>query len=386
MTLPNAPQGLAATPSTGSGQATVALSWAANPPSDGVVEYLIFRTPAAYFMPELVAAIAGTACMDSAGELLPNTKWYYFVVAVNAAGTSPAAATAGIAIPLPLPSAPTGLVAAANGNDTVSLSWNANPAGQDVTGYNLYREASGSSSATLRATVSGTSYTDADSALTAGSRWTYYLTAINAAGTSPASAPASVTISLPLPSAPTGLVATANGNDTVSLSWNANPTGQDVTGYDVYREASGSSSATLLATVSGTSYTDADSALTAGSRWTYYLKAINATGTSPASAPASVTIPESAGGTLIATFAVNNYGTVPVANPQISFAQPFAPGDVPSACIIQLRKSDGVTVIPSQQDQESTWLQDGSWKTVAISSVSPDTFAAGETITYQLWS
>jgi hypothetical protein len=286
MTLPNAPQGLAATVFG----ATVTLSWTANPQGDGVIEYLIFRTPAVYFMPELIAATTGTAYTDSSGELLPNTQWYYFVVAVNMAGISPAAATASVAIPLPLPGAPT------------------------------------------------------------------------------------------------GLVATANGNDTVSLSWNANPVSQDVTGYNVYREASGSSSATLLTTVAGTSYTDTDSALTAGSSWAYYLEAVNATGISPASAPASVTIPQSAGGTLIATVAVNNYGTVPVANPQMSFAQPFAPGDVPSGNFIQLRKSDGVTVIPSQQDQESTWLQDNSWKAVAISSVSPDTFAAGETITYQLWS
>jgi hypothetical protein len=287
MTLPNAPQGLAATVFG----ATVALSWTAKPQSDGVIEYLVFRTPAVYFMPELIAATAGTAYTDSSGELLPNTQWYYFVVAVNMAGTSPAAATTSVAIPLPLPSAPTGLVATANGNDTVSLSWNANPASQDVTGYN------------------------------------------------------------------------------------------------VYREASGSSSATLLTTVAGTSYTDTDSALTAGSSWTYYLETVNATGTSPASASASVTIPQSAGGgTLIATVAVNNYGTAAVANPQMSFAQPFAPGDVPSGNFIQLRKSDGVTVIPSQQDQESTWLQDNSWKAVALSSVSPDTFAAGETITYQLWS
>jgi fibronectin type 3 domain-containing protein len=296
MTFPNMPQGFAATasdPSTGSGQATVALAWTANPAGDAVIEYRVYRTPTARFAPMPVAAISGTSYTDGSAELLPNTRWYYFVVAVNASGTSPASATANVMIPLPLA----------------------------------------------------------------------------------------------LPSAPSGLAATANSDDTVSLSWNANPAGQIVTGYDVYREATGTTSATLVATVSGTSYTDTGSALAPGSGWTYYLKAVNATGASPASATASVTIPQSqSGGTLIASFEVNNYGSSSVTNPQITFAQPFAPGDVPSGNHIQLRKSDGVTVVPAQQDQEATWLQDGSWKTVAISSISPDTFAAGETISYQLWA
>ncbi|HJU18994.1 MAG TPA: fibronectin type III domain-containing protein [Stellaceae bacterium] len=286
MTLPTTPQGLATTVSGN----TVGLAWTGNPQSDQVFEYLVYRIPNSWFAPELVAAVTGTTYTDSAEELLPNTQWYYFLIARNAAGISSPSPSALAMIPQPLP----------------------------------------------------------------------------------------------LPSAPTGLAAAANSNDTVSLSWNANPTAQQVTGYNVYREASGSSSATLLATVSGTAYTDTSSALTAKSSWTYYLTAVNATGVSPASATASVTIPQN--GALIATFEVNNYGGSSVTNPQVSFAHPFAPGDMPSGNFIQVRANDGTTVIPAQQDQESTWLQDGSWKTAAVSFVSPDTFAAGQTTTYQLWS
>jgi hypothetical protein len=58
----------------------------------------------------------------------------------------------------------------------------------------------------------------------------------------------------------------------------------------------------------------------------------------------------------------------------ISFAQPFAPGDVPAGNYIQLRTKAGVD-IPTQQDQESTWRQDGSLKCAAISASLSDSLA-----------
>jgi hypothetical protein len=102
MALPNMPQGLIATvnaPTTGSGPATVALSWTANPQSDGIIEYRVYRTPAAWYVPETAASVVGTSCIDTSGELLPNTAWYYCVVAVNAAGISPPSAMVSAVIP-----------------------------------------------------------------------------------------------------------------------------------------------------------------------------------------------------------------------------------------------------------------------------------------------
>jgi hypothetical protein len=294
MPLPTAPTGLvatASTPATGSGQASVALSWTANPASEGIIEYRVYRSPTNWFMPKTVTAVVGTSCTDTAGELLANTGWYYFVVAVNAAGTSPASASASVTIP---------------------------PA-------------------------------------------------------------------LALPSAPAGLAATANDNDSISLSWSANPAAQDITGYALYREPEGASNATLVATVSSTAYTDSSSALTAGSSWSYYLTATNAAGTSPASSSVSITIPSA---TFLAPFQVSNYGTATVpAGAQVTFAQPFAPGDVPSTSSIQIRAADGATVLGSfQQDQESTWLQDGSTKCAAISFLSPDSFPPPAAITEITWA
>jgi hypothetical protein len=88
----------------------------------------------------------------------------------------------------------------------------------------------------------------------------------------------------------------------------------------------------------------------------------------------------------ITTFQVKNTSGSSLATPRISLGMPLAPGDVPSGSHIEIRANDGTTVIASQQDQESTWAQDGSWKVAALSFVSPDTFSTNQVITYQVWS
>lgn len=89
----------------------------------------------------------------------------------------------------------------------------------------------------------------------------------------------------------------------------------------------------------------------------------------------------------IIAFQVKNTGVGSVATPQVSFYQPLAPGALTSGNKLELRASNGVTTIPMQQDQEPSWQSaSASLKGAAISFVSPDTFAAGQTITYRLYS
>lgn len=220
-------------------------------------------------------------------------------------------------------SAPTMLVATANSDHAVSLSWNSV---EGTTGYRVFREAFGSTSATLLATVAGTTYVDSSSALVPGSRWSYYVKAYQTIVSAP-SATISVTM---IPSAPLGLAATANGNDTVSLSWAASPAGQGVTGYSVYREAAGSTSATLVATVAGTTYLDSSSALVAGSGWSYYLTAVNATGASAASATVSVTMSADPEQLATLTFVNTSASTQAAEGVSPIFGWVFKEGDIPS--------------------------------------------------------
>jgi len=183
--------------------------------------------------------------------------------------------------PPTVPSAPTGLAATA-GNTQVALSWTAS---SGATSYNVYRgTTAGGESATAVATgVTGTTYTN--TGLINGTAYYYKVKAVNSAGTSGYSNEASATPVLAVPSAPTGLTATA-GNTQVALSWTAS---SGAASYNVYRgTTAGGESTTAIATgITTTSYTN--TGLTNGSTYYYKVKAVNASGTSGYSNEASAT-------------------------------------------------------------------------------------------------
>ncbi|MCY4447789.1 MAG: SwmB domain-containing protein [Chloroflexi bacterium] len=87
------------------------------------------------------------------------------------------------------------------------------------------------------------------------------------------------------PPAPTNLVATDNGNATVTLTWDA-PEDDGVTGYQVLRRRPTEGEGTLLVYVADTGSTDTtwtDEDVTIGARHVYRVKAISAAGLSGAS-------------------------------------------------------------------------------------------------------
>jgi fibronectin type 3 domain-containing protein len=136
--------------------------------------------------------------------------------------------------------------------------------------------------------VTTTSFTD--TGLTNGTTYYYKVAAVNAVGTSPQSGEASATPQATVPSAPTGLVASA-GNASVVLSWTVpnSDGGSPITGYNVYRgTAPGGEGGTPVATnVASSSFTD--TGLANGTTYYYKVAAVNAAGTSPQSGEASAT-------------------------------------------------------------------------------------------------
>jgi len=88
-----------------------------------------------------------------------------------------------------------------------------------------------------------------------------------------------------LPSAPTGLIATA-GPGSVSLDWNNNPE-PDVTGYNVYRSSGAPFQKVNAAPVASSQFVDAG--LTAGVSYCYKVSAIGAAGEGPQSTEACAT-------------------------------------------------------------------------------------------------
>ena len=136
--------------------------------------------------------------------------------------------------------------------------------------------------------VTTTSFTD--TGRTNGTTYYYTVAAVNAVGTSPQSGEASATPQATVPSAPTGLVASA-GNASVVLSWTVpnSDGGSPITGYNVYRgTAPGGEGGTPVATnVASSSFTD--TGLANGTTYYYKVAAVNAAGTSPQSGEASAT-------------------------------------------------------------------------------------------------
>ncbi len=87
------------------------------------------------------------------------------------------------------PGAPEGLTAAGNGQTRIDLSWTApsDDGGADITGYKIEVSPDGSSWSDLEGNTLSTSTSYSHSSLTAGSTRHYRVSAINSAGTGPAS-------------------------------------------------------------------------------------------------------------------------------------------------------------------------------------------------------
>jgi chitodextrinase len=241
---PSVPSGLH---TTAVQSTVVSLTW--NAPADtggaGVHDYRVYRDDT------LVATVSGTNYDDT--TVAPNTQYSYQVSARDNADNESGRSTA-LVVTTPAdtgpPSVPTGLTTTAVESTAVELAWNAttDTGGSGLQDYRVYRDN------TLVATVTGTSYSD--TTVAPSTQYSYQLSARDNANNEssrstalPVTTPADTTA----PSVPTGLTTTSIQSTTVALAWNAatDTGGSGVKDYRVYRDDM------LLATVTGTSYSDA---------------------------------------------------------------------------------------------------------------------------------
>src|SRR3984885_3099559 len=143
-----------------------------------------------------------------------------------------------------VPSAPTGLTAAATSSSAISVSWSAvtPPANCTISGYSVYGSTTSGfkpgSTNLVTIGVTGTTYTN--TRLAASSFYHYKVEAADAEGTSAASTQASNTTLAAscsaVPSAPTGVMATATSSSAIGVSWSAvtPPANCSISGYSVY--------------------------------------------------------------------------------------------------------------------------------------------------------
>jgi fibronectin type 3 domain-containing protein len=170
-----------------------------------------------------------------------------------------------------------GLQATAASAAQINLSWTANP---NAVSYSVKRATTpGGPYTTLATGITATSYSN--SGLSAGSPYSYVVSATNAGGEGADSAEASATT---FPAAPAPLTATAVSSSQLNLAWGAS---NGATSYTVKRSATPGGAYTPLATgVTATSYSD--TGLSAGATWYYVVSASN-TGESVNSTEASAT-------------------------------------------------------------------------------------------------
>ena len=192
--------------------------------------------------------------------------------------------------PAAAPPTPADLYASAGANGGVLLQWAPDSYNGSV-GYDVYRASSpnGPFVKINPATSSQTSFLDMNAAV--GTTMYYRVVAVDLgsnAQSEPASAHAAATsaavgtTSLP---APTNLIATANADGTISLTWTPSP---GAASYHVERLAPTDTVFTEIATgITGNSYMD--SGLTPGTLYQYRVRAENASGLSAYSLVASAT-------------------------------------------------------------------------------------------------
>jgi fibronectin type 3 domain-containing protein len=195
----------------------------------------------------------------------------------------------------------------------INVSWGASTAGTSCTvSYNLFRSTTSGftpSSSTLVSSTTGTAYLSAG--LAASTTYYYVVEAIDSDGASAASNQASAETSAAscttVPSAPTGLTATASSSSAIGLIWTAvaPPANCTISSYSVYGSTTSgftpSSSNLISNTVTSTSYSV--TGLSASTTYYYVVEATDAEGNSAASAQESATTLAAASGTEIVAIA-----------------------------------------------------------------------------------
>ena len=267
-TAPSTPSGVSA--SDGAYTDKVRVTWTA---ATGATGYQIWRhTADNSAAASQLGAIAFTTYDDTSA--VAGTTYYYWVKATNSAGASAfsSSSTGRRSAPVAAPSAPSGLSASdSTYTDKVRVTWTA---ASGATGYQIWRHTINMpSGASQLGTTTATIYDDTSAV--AGSMYYYWLKATNSGGTSAFSS--SVigrrAQSETLPSAPTG-VSASDGTYTakIKIGWNAV---SGATDYQVWRNtANDSTSASLLATTTATTYEDTIPE-TAGVKVYYWVTARN---------------------------------------------------------------------------------------------------------------
>ncbi|WP_224984848.1 fibronectin type III domain-containing protein [Geomonas agri] len=192
----------------------------------------------------------------------------------------------------PLPTAPSGLTATAASGSQINLAWADNSTNEQ--GFKIERCAGAGCSDFSQITTVGANVTTwSNTGLTASTSYSYRVRAYNLAGDSAYSPAASVTTfaASAVPSAPTGLAATAVSKSQINLAWTDNANNE--TQFLIERcKGSTCTNFAQVAAVGANVTSYSNTKLTANTVYRYRVRARNAAGSSGYSNVASATTPK----------------------------------------------------------------------------------------------
>jgi len=252
---------------------------------------------------------------------------------------------------------PASLTATAATAQLVTLNWSgaSDTGGSGIAGYNIYRSDHGNVPIGNSATLSY-----GDGTTLALTTYHYTVAAYDSSGNiSVQSNSASVTTpAYPLPSAPSGLVATATGLTAVQLTWvqGADAGGPGISGYKIYRSDQGSTpigtSATLLytdvAAVPGMTYTVAEYDTSGNTSAQSASAAVTTNPTAPG-VPAFTAITP-LGATVSWAASIEFDGSIASYEYQVNGGAWVNVGNVLSTALTGLQPSTGYTVVVHAKD------------------------------------
>jgi fibronectin type 3 domain-containing protein len=285
MPLPNPPTSVVGTPTA----SAISLAWQDSPQANGlpISYYQVFQGTTS----GKLAKVASTSNPSyGAASLSAGTTYYFEVVAVDTNhGDSTPSDQISVTTP-PVPAAPVGVLATANSDTQVTVSWSESiPAnGLPIQNYNIFRGTSPTAMVQLTART-GTQFIDTGAS--PNTNYYYAIEAVDNGGdVSPMSAAAEVS-ALPMPSAPASVGATATSGTLVAVVWSESVpvNGLPIQSYNIFR---GTSPTGLIQLTARTGLQFSDTGVSPNTTYYYAIQAVDTGGDiSPISATAQAATP-----------------------------------------------------------------------------------------------
>ena len=240
--------------------------------ADGAAKYKVYRKDAANTVWKVIAIVTGTSYVDKSAAA--GVTYSYTVRGVDADGElSPGFDRTGVSATIPKPTAPANVTLgdAKVVTGGIQVTWNE---ADGAAKYKVYRKDAANTVWKVIAIVTGTSYVDKSAA--AGVTYSYTVRGVDADGElSPGFDRTGVSATIPKPTAPAnvtlGDAKVVTGG--IQVTWNE---ADGAAKYKVYRKDAANTVWKVIATVTGTSYTDKTAKI--GTKYNYTVRGVAADG------------------------------------------------------------------------------------------------------------